>query len=89
MRGTTGPILDRLNKNVVSPSHYTVGNTEVIDVIKDCLGTSGFQAYCTGQVLKYVLRAKHKANYIEDLQKAQFYLSTLLGSDPRKPHGNE
>lgn len=86
MRGTTGPILDNLrsNKNVVSPKHYTVNEIEVLDVIRDTLGKDGYRDYCTGQVLKYILRAKYKGKYLEDLQKAEFYLRTLIGDDPRK-----
>ena len=55
------------------PSHYTFGKYEVIDVIEDW--QLGFHE---GQVVKYVGRAKHKGNELEDLKKAQFYLSRLI-----------
>lgn len=86
MRGTSSHILEQLrkNENVVSPSHYTSGSIEVLDIISSALGKAGFEAFCMGQVLKYTIRAKHKSKYFEDMQKAQFYLSILLGDDPRK-----
>jgi hypothetical protein len=52
------------------PVHYNTGKYEVIDVILDWkLG------FCTGNVIKYVARADHKGTPIEDLEKAQQYLS--------------
>lgn len=56
------------------PKHYTFGKIEVITVIDDWkLG------FYEGQVIKYVGRAKHKKNELEDLKKAQWYLNRLIG----------
>lgn len=64
--------------NVNHPSHYNSGKFEVIDIIdefgKEYEGSDGF---CFGNVVKYVLRAKHK-NGIEDLKKARWYLDRLI-----------
>ena len=60
------------NDNVNHPSHYTVGNIEVIDVIENYkLG------YHLGNAIKYILRAGRKDpnKYEEDLQKAIWYLN--------------
>jgi hypothetical protein len=59
------------------PSHYRQGAVECIDAIKSALGDEGFQSYCTGNVLKYLFRWQHK-NGLEDLQKAQWYLTELI-----------
>lgn len=62
---------------VVHPTHYNVGNIEVIDAITDW--GLGFQA---GNVVKYVARYRHKhetkAKQVEDLKKARFYLDHLI-----------
>jgi len=55
------------------PKHYTFGKIEVITVIDDWkLG------FYEGQVVKYVGRAKHKGNELQDLKKAQWYLNRLI-----------
>lgn len=68
---------------VKHPSHYTSGNIETIDYIKDQLTEEEFRGYVKGNVLKYVSRERHK-NGDEDLRKAQFYLDFLLGEDQRE-----
>jgi hypothetical protein len=59
------------------PSHYRQGAVECIDAIKSAVGDDGFEAYCQGQVIKYIWRFRHK-NGLEDLQKAQWYLTELI-----------
>ena len=59
---------DLINK----PSHYTNGGIEVIDYIE----AKGFDTnWNLANVIKYVSRSGYKANKIEDLKKAQFYLA--------------
>lgn len=62
------------------PSHYTFGEIEVIDYIRDKMTPDEFQGYCMGNILKYVSRHKHK-NGVEDLKKAQVYLGWLIESE--------
>ena len=63
--------------NVNHPNHYQIlDKVEAIDVIKAILG-DGFNDYCYGNVLKYVLRAKKK-NGVEDLKKANVYLDWMI-----------
>jgi hypothetical protein len=53
------------------PSHYNSGKIETIDAIEDW----GFgQGFNLGNVIKYVSRANHKNDCIEDLNKARWYL---------------
>ena len=67
---------DRVN----SPSHYTSGKKEVIDVIEDAIknAPSNVEGMLQGQVLKYLLRMWLKDNPIEDARKAQWYLNRLV-----------
>ena len=61
-----------MSDNVNHPDHYTDGNIEVIDFIEDKkLG------YHLGNAIKYISRAgkKDPDKYIEDLQKAVWYLN--------------
>ena len=57
---------------VNSPAHYTHGGIEVIDYIE----AKGFDTnWNLANVIKYVSRAGYKISKVEDLKKAQFYLS--------------
>jgi len=64
-----------VKEKVNHPDHYNSGEYEAIDVIED----AGFgEGFCLGNALKYILRAKHKEDYIEDIKKAQWYLEYLI-----------
>ncbi len=55
-----------------SPAHYTHGGIEVIDYIE----AKGFDKnWNLANVIKYVSRSGYKISKIEDLKKAQFYLT--------------
>lgn len=64
-----------MSDNVNQPAHYTYGKIETIDKILDSVEHP--ESYLQGNVLKYVMRYKHK-NGIEDLQKAKVYLDWLI-----------
>lgn len=51
------------------PSHYNMGKYEAIDVIEDW--NLGFNL---GNTVKYISRAGHKDDIIQDLKKARWYL---------------
>ena len=60
------------------PPHYTQGGIECIDAIKAAVtGKPPYEAWLTGQVIKYVWRYPMK-NGLEDLKKAEFYLKCLI-----------
>ncbi|ATG86399.1 hypothetical protein LpeD_156 [Lactobacillus phage LpeD] len=70
-----------MSSQVNHPQHYNHGNLEVIDIIKDQLSKAPLDAFAGGlmfNIIKYVLRAPYKANEIEDLNKAVWYLNTLI-----------
>ncbi len=64
--------------NVKHPSHYCKGGMECIDAIKAVVSTitDPFEAYCTGNIIKYVWRWNSK-NGIEDLRKAIQYINFI------------
>lgn len=61
-----------MTDSVNHPEHYTKG-IEVIDFIE-----SWKLGFHDGNVVKYVTRAKHKGNELEDLKKARFYIDRLI-----------
>lgn len=52
------------------PQHYNKGKYEVIDVIEDWQ-----LSFNLGNTVKYIARHEHKANPVEDLVKAWWYLT--------------
>jgi len=60
---------------VNNPAHYTVGGIETIDFIE-----AKQLGYNLGNVVKYLTRADHKGNKMEDLRKAQWYLTREINS---------
>ena len=67
-----------LKQSVNSPSHYTQGSMETIDMIKESLTEEEFSGYLKGNILKYVCRYKHKGMPLKDLMKSQWYLERLM-----------
>ena len=64
---------------VNSPSHYTRGDIEVIDIIKQLTqGYEPFEAYLVGNTIKYLARANFKENKQQDLEKAEWHINKLL-----------
>lgn len=57
------------------PTHYTTGGIETIDFIE-----AKKLNYNLGNVIKYLTRADYKGNKLEDLRKAQWYLTREINS---------
>jgi|TARA_R100000988_G_C3947058_1_gene139163 hypothetical protein len=66
-------IMDMVN----SPSHYNEFGIECIDAIQAATG-SEFKSYLQGNIMKYLWRYRYKGKPVEDLQKAEWYLSRLI-----------
>ena len=68
------------NDKVNSPSHYTRGRTEAIDVIEDAIidAPTAVEGLLQAQALKYLLRLWLKDNPEEDAKKARWYLNRLI-----------
>lgn len=75
-------VSDSLSRSSVShPEHYNAGSLEAIDVIED----AGFgEGFALGNALKYILRAKHKNNYVDDLRKAIWYINYAIEKEEKK-----
>lgn len=56
-------------ENLPDPKHYKILSPEPIEVIE-----SWQLGYHLGNVIKYVARARHKGEELEDLRKAIWYL---------------
>ena len=67
-----GPTEAELNgtDNVNHPAHYKTGGIETIDFIE-----AKNLNYHLGNVVKYITRADHKGDRLENLKKAQWYLN--------------
>ena len=67
--------------NMVShPSHYNMGEVEVIDIIEGLIkdiddGALGFNV---GSSLKYILRSPYKENMCRDLNKAVWHFQRAI-----------
>lgn len=57
------------------PAHYTAGGIETIDFIE-----AKKLGYNLGNVVKYITRSGLKGNKLEDLRKAQWYLSREIAT---------
>lgn len=60
------------------PPHYKVGGVETIDFIE----AKGLN-YHLGNVVKYITRADHKGDRLENLKKAQWYLAREIENAAR------
>ena len=58
-------LFNKVKDSINHPVHYLQGNIEVIDFLED--QKLGFHE---ANIVKYICRAKHKSNELEDLKKA-------------------
>lgn len=71
---TPGSKHDPVNR----PTHYASGGIECIEAIKASMSREAFLGYLKGNVQKYLWRYEKKANPVEDLKKARWYLDRLI-----------
>jgi hypothetical protein len=72
--------LSRIFDPVQNPSHYTEGRVyEPVKVIEDW----GLD-YHLGTALKYISRAGRKSSFVEDIQKAIFYLERRVSMEMKR-----
>ena len=72
--------MKRMNEkedSVHSPSHYNMLDIEAIDLIELSMTKEEFLGYLKGNVLKYIIRYRHKGKAKEDLSKGEWYLKKL------------
>lgn len=63
--------------NINHPAHYTSGEIECIDAIREALGDN-FIDYCRGNIIKYTWRCKNKGALVDDLKKARAYCTFAI-----------
>ena len=76
--------MDVVNDPVNHPSHYTQGGIECIDAIEASMTFEAFCGYLKGNAQKYLWRYENKGKIIEDLEKAQWYISKLIDTRKKK-----
>jgi hypothetical protein len=59
------------------PAHYTGSKVECISAIEASMSEVQFKGFLKGQVMKYLWRYEHKGNPLQDIEKAEWYLSRL------------
>lgn len=64
------PPIKPAKEAVNHPSHYNTGKIEVIDAIEDWKLN-----FSRGNAVKYIARAGHKGDELEDLKKAAWYIN--------------
>lgn len=63
---------------VNNPPHYTAGNIECIEAVKEMLGPEQYKGWLRGSAFKYQWRVELKVDAPEqDIAKAIFYLTRL------------
>jgi hypothetical protein len=70
--------VDEQQDMVNSPPHYTQGDIECIDAIKEMLNEDQYRGYLRGTVIKYLWRLDYKKKPRQDSEKAQYYLNKLV-----------
>ena len=66
--------------DAINPDHYKSGLIECIEAIEESMTTAAFAGYLKGNCMKYLWRyeTKHAYDPLQDLQKAEWYLSRLI-----------
>lgn len=65
---------------VEQPPHYNNGSIECISAIEASMSTDEWKGYLKGNCLKYLWRYQYKSKPLEDLKKAQWYLTRLINA---------
>jgi hypothetical protein len=63
---------------VHQPAHYTVGGIETIDYMMAKSSPEEFKGHLRLTALKYLSRAGHKDNILQEYEKAAVYLNWLI-----------
>lgn len=63
---------------VNNPPHYTTGGIEVIDYMEAKSTREEFIGHLRLTAIKYLSRAGHKGDALEQYEKAQWYINKLI-----------
>ena len=62
----------------INPDHYKIGGIETIDYMKAKSTPEEFKGYLRLTALKYLSRAGHKDDTVQDYKKAQWFIDRLI-----------
>lgn len=65
-------------KDNINPEHYKVGGIEAIDYMEAKSTREEFRGYLRLTAIKYLSRAGHKDDIVQDLRKAMWFLDKLI-----------
>ena len=72
-------VVKRNQEDVVNqPAHYTIGGIETIDYMMAKSSPEEFKGHLRLTALKYLSRAGHKDNILQEYKKAAVYLNWLI-----------
>ena len=74
------PAVDNLKEAdmVDNPEHYTFGGIETVDYLRAKLTKEEFIGWCRGNALKYLSRAGHKDEELQEYRKAAKYIEWII-----------
>lgn len=84
-RDRKGSLMSKVNKQLLfteyqykttTPDYYKDGDVQCFEAIRACMSREEYTGFLRGNVMKYMWRYRKK-NGIEDLEKAQWYLTKL------------
>lgn len=70
--------LKKDEEQVNHPQHYNQSGIECIDAMIAAFGQAEVISFCKLNAFKYLWRAEHKNNALEDLKKAQWYINKSI-----------
>ena len=70
--------VNKENDMVDNPEHYTFGGIETVDYLKAKLTKEEFVGWCRGNALKYLSRAGHKDEELQEYRKAAKYIEWII-----------
>lgn len=70
--------LKKDEEKVNHPQHYNQSGIECIDAMIAAFGQAEVISFCKLNAFKYLWRAEHKNNALEDLKKAQWYINKSI-----------
>jgi hypothetical protein len=71
-------------RDTINPDHYKVGGIEAIDYMRAKSTPEEFQGYLRLSALKYLSRAGHKGEALEDYAKALWFVTRLVEEGERE-----
>jgi len=72
------PYTPQPQQDAINPEHYKVGGIEAIDYMRAKSTQEEFTGYLRLSALKYLSRAGHKDDALQDYKKAHWFISRLV-----------